>query len=90
MPTSMDAQAYAEGESATDLLSGFVTKAGLAHELGVSERTIDRWVNLRQFRKPAKIGRLILWRSETVREHLRRLAEAEVENQQASAWGRRR
>lgn len=68
----------ANSGSRNHLLDGFVTKPELAAALGVSERTIDRWVNLRQFPKPAKIGRLILWRQEIVRGHLGRLADCEI------------
>ena len=82
--------AQADATPPNQILDGFVTKSELATALGVSERTIDRWVNLRQFPKPAKIGRLILWRQEIVRRHLGQLADNDHSGAMLPSCKRRR
>ena len=57
------------------LLQDFVTKAELAKKFGVTTRTVDRWVRLRQIPSPLKIGRQRLWHRPTVNKLL---AEAQL------------
>jgi predicted DNA-binding transcriptional regulator AlpA len=56
------------------VLQGVLTKSQLAQQLGVSERTIDRWHSLRIGPPRATIGRLIFYSREGVSEWLRRAA----------------
>jgi excisionase family DNA binding protein len=56
-----------DGIIATD----FFTRESLSKDLGVSVRTIDRWVSLRLAPPRVVIGKLILFRREAVSEWLR-------------------
>ena len=58
------------------LLSEFVSKAEVAQEFSVSERTVERWVRLRLLPKPLKMGRSILFHRDALKAHfLARLEE---------------
>jgi excisionase family DNA binding protein len=52
------------------LLKDFVTKQEVAQMFGVTTRTVDRWVRLRQIPAPLKIGRQRLWHLPTVEKLL--------------------
>ena len=58
------------------LLGEYVRKDELAHEFGVSPRTIERWVRLRLLPKPVKLGRSSFHHVPTIREHLLKQASA--------------
>jgi predicted DNA-binding transcriptional regulator AlpA len=58
-------------EPATLVLEGFLRRDELAHQLGLSPRTIDRWQTLRKGPPRICIGRTILYQVESVREWLR-------------------
>jgi len=70
------------------ILSGFITKAEIAQELGVSERTVERWVRLRLLPQPLKMGRSSLFHREALKEHL--LARMEQASSRSSCARRRR
>ncbi len=52
------------------VLTDFVTPAGLANELGVCPRTLDRWNVLGEGPPRVKIGRRVLYRRSSVLEWL--------------------
>ena len=52
------------------ILEGFLRREELAHELGISARTIDRWESLRQGPPRVSVGRTILYSIHSVREWL--------------------
>ncbi len=53
-----------------ELLDGYISREQLAKELGKALRTIDRWETRRIGPPRVVIGRMILYRKETVREWL--------------------
>lgn len=55
------------------LLSGFLTPEQLAHHLGVSLRTLARWRVRRIGPARCVVGKLVLYRIDTVREWLANL-----------------
>ena len=59
---------YPETQS---ILSGYMTVLQLAAELGNSPRTLDRWHRLKIGPPRVVIGRLVLYRIESVRTWLR-------------------
>jgi hypothetical protein len=66
----MEAQ-QAEGTSGgSPLLDGWLTRAQLAAELGVSPDTLERWDRRRIGPPCARIGRATLYRAQAVREWL--------------------
>jgi phage terminase Nu1 subunit (DNA packaging protein) len=60
-----------ENQPAKMVLDGYVTRRGLAHEFGVSLRTVDRWEALRIGPARTTIGKQILYRVESVRDWLK-------------------
>src|ERR1017187_10466731 len=52
------------------VLEGFLRREELAHQLGLSPRTIDRWEALRMGPPRVSVGRTILYNIESVREWL--------------------
>ena len=58
------------GIARTELLDDLITKSKLAESFGVSERTIERWVRMRQLPKPVRIGGKSLFHVPSVRKHL--------------------
>lgn len=71
-----------------DILAGHIGKKEIAVRLHVSERTIDRWVQLRQFPAPAKIGNLRLWQRDILRAHFEALAPNPEPRAPAIDYGR--
>ena len=53
------------------ILDGYLTITECAAELGVDQRTIQRWHRLREAPPRTKIGNKILYRREAVAEWLR-------------------
>lgn len=49
---------------------GFMNLAGIQHELGVSARTVRRWVRAGHLPEPRRLGRCPFWSVEAVREAL--------------------
>ena len=58
-----------------NLLEGFLTRDQLAEALGRSIRTIDRWQTLRAAPPRLVLGKLILFRVESVQEWLKSLEQ---------------
>jgi len=52
------------------LLDGFLRREELAHQFGLSPRTIDRWEALRIGPPRVSVGRTILYNMQSVREWL--------------------
>jgi len=59
-----------EPPSGPHLLADYIGKEQLAQAFGVSARTVERWVRLRQFPAPLKLGRKRLYYVPTVRKYL--------------------
>jgi hypothetical protein len=64
--------------SSSSLLSEYLTKAQLAKELRKSERTLDRWHNLRIGPPRVIIGRTVLYRIDAVLDWLKSRERSEV------------
>ncbi len=70
MAGTMESRATASEDHKSSLLSEYVRKDELAHEFGVSARTIERWVRLRLLPAPLKLGRTSLYHLPTVKKYL--------------------
>jgi len=58
------------GEAASALLEGWLSRAGLATELGISVDTLARWETRRIGPPCVRIGRKVHYRAEAIREWL--------------------
>jgi prophage regulatory protein len=58
---------------ATDRLGTFLTAEAIAEKLGVSTRTLWRWIQEKIFPKPIKIGRSTRWLESDVVAYIDRL-----------------
>ena len=63
---------------ADSILSGYLSKSELAGQLNRSERTLDRWHELRVGPPRVVIGRTVLYRIEAVLEWLQECEQSEV------------
>lgn len=63
----------ATGNGESLILGEYVSKADLAKEFDVSERSIDRWVRLDILPRPLRLGRRPLFHLATVKAHLANL-----------------
>jgi predicted DNA-binding transcriptional regulator AlpA len=59
-----------EGSTRDDFLKVFLSKQDVAAAFGVSVRTVERWVRLRQLPAPVRLGRVSLFHVPTLREFL--------------------
>jgi excisionase family DNA binding protein len=58
----------------TDGDPDYITKAEVAKLLGVTTRTVDRWVAKRVLPPPMRVGpRLLRWRRQVIHDFMRRL-----------------
>ncbi len=57
-------------EAERPILAGFVTVDQLARELGRSRRTLERWATLRLGPPRIVVGRMVLYRTDSVRAWL--------------------
>ena len=57
-------------------LNDFASKQEVAAEFNVTPRTIERWVRLRTFPSPIKVGRKSLFHIPTIQMHLNAVADA--------------
>ena len=57
-------------ETERPILAGFVTANRLAKELGRSRRTLERWSTLRLGPPRIVVGRMILYKTDSVRQWL--------------------
>ena len=53
------------------ILDGYMTPADLAGELGISNRTLERWARLGECPPRTRIGKRIVYRRESVARWLR-------------------
>lgn len=51
-------------------LEGFARPAQVAYALGVSRPTLYRWVQIGEFPKPQKFGRITVWPVAVVRQEI--------------------
>ena len=54
----------------TEILDGYLSRRDLAHQLGKSTRTLDRWAALRTGPPRTLMGQTILYRVDDVRRWL--------------------
>ncbi len=59
----------------TKFLEEFASKKDVADAFNVTSRTIERWVRLRIFPSPIKVGRQSLFHVPTIKKHLKAAAE---------------
>ena len=76
MTEAEDLDVIARRDQRQSLLFDCATKAEIAREFGVSERTIERWVRMRLLPRPLKLGRTILFHLPTVQQHLAKQFES--------------
>ncbi len=57
-------------ETERPILAGFITANRLAKELGRSRRTLERWATLRLGPPRIVVGRLVLYKTDSVRAWL--------------------
>lgn len=69
-PRKGSTAAYGSAPASSALLEDYVSKDQIAREFGVSERTIDRWVQTRLLPPPVKLGRLRLFHVPTIKRRL--------------------
>ena len=69
----------------TSVLDGYVTKPELAEQLSKSERTLDRWHELRIGPPRIVIGRTVLYRIDAVREWLQAREQSDIRAPNAKA-----
>ena len=79
MPELRNSEANETGQPSS-LLAGYLTPRQLAKELGVSQRTLDRWHQFRHGPPRIALGRTRLYRLESVRTWLVQCEQVEPRN----------
>jgi predicted DNA-binding transcriptional regulator AlpA len=85
-----DLSARPVGQNDDALLAEYLTRAQLAAQLGVSERTIDRWHTCRTGPPRTVFGRQILYRRSSVRDWLAKRERGFDDDRERRSPGRRR